>query len=265
MRAVLLIFLGFFLFPNCDSTNSTVDEPEFRISGIQYSLGLTHNSHLNRSYSTPESAYSATITFEVYLTEETDYTQIHQFAIVDDANEGWVFDAAEIQEAYSSDTNSLIFQDLQLRIFDFLNGKIVSARFLDENGEIIRERAVTLDNDFPLPALTDIEQQANNDLVFTVDFYSTPYDGGNLPFPVTIYNTFFSSNSFSLVWVDSNNDVVREDFVGTSSLNDEGSNVYTLNIAADTIPGNATKVYSTFRRGRFTRGGVLYTRLIPLQ
>ena len=50
---------------------------------------MTHNSHLNRGFSTPESAYSATFTLEIYLTEETDHTLIHTFAIIDDENEGW--------------------------------------------------------------------------------------------------------------------------------------------------------------------------------
>ena len=92
------------------------------------------------------------ITFEVYLTESSDYTQIVKFAIVDDENVGWQFSKDEVMAAYNADNNSLIFRDLDLKIFDDLGGKLVKAQFLDEDDELIREKGFTLDNDFPLPA-----------------------------------------------------------------------------------------------------------------
>ena len=107
---------------------------------------------------------------------------IHTFAIIDDENEGWVFDRNDIQEAYYEEHHSLIFYNLQLRIFDFINGKQLSAQFIDENDEIIRSRGFRLDNDFPLPASSNVTSSDDGGLSFQLEFYNTPYDGGNIPF-----------------------------------------------------------------------------------
>lgn len=249
---------------SCDTTSSNDDEVELRVAGVTFSLGLTHNSHLGRGYSTPESSYSATITFEVYLTEETDYTKINSFALVDEEQSGWVFDSLEVQNAYNENNNSLIFDNLQLRVFDTLSGKLISAQFRDNNDEIIRERGFTLDNDFPLPALTSLDPMENGDVQLIIDFYNTPYDGGNIPFAVTIYNTFFSSNNFVVVWLNANDEIIRQDYFGTNELNETDSGDYSLDISNESIPSDAEKVFTTFRRGSYTRGGVLYTRVISL-
>jgi len=264
MRALFVLIFSIYSLSGCNTANSTSDEPEFRIAGLQFSLGMTHNSHLGRSYSSPESAYSATITFEVFLTEETDYTKISQFALVDEENKGWVYDSLEVQKAYYSDNNSLRFVNLELRIFDYLSRKPISAQFLDISGTIIRERVFSLDNDFPLPALTTLQPQENNELVLTIDFYNTPYDGGNIPFPVTIYNTAFVSNSFSISWLNANNEFIQEDYLGTNALDEIDANSWELRIDEESIPANAAKVFAVYRRGGFTRGGVLYTEIISL-
>ncbi|MBO6792961.1 MAG: hypothetical protein JJ895_03550 [Balneolaceae bacterium] len=249
---------------SCNTTNSTEDTVELRLSYINFSLGLVHNSHLGRSFSTPENAYSAVITFEFELTDETNYLNIPQFSIIDEENEGWTFDSTAVREAYNPDNNSLIFENLELRKFDQLNRKLFSAQFQAANGDIIRQRAFELDNDFPLPATTSIELLSDNDYMLSIDFYSTPYDGGSLPFPVTIYNTYFSSNTFSISWTDASNNVIQEDFIDKESLVESESDTWTRTIDSASIPDGAVKVYTTFRRGRFTRGGVLYTELISL-
>ncbi len=250
------------ILSGCDSTSSTSNEDELRIAFVSFSLGMTHNSQLNRSYATPETAYSATITFEVFLTDETDYKNITGFAIQDDNGNGWVFDTEEAQQAYNENNNSLIFVNLPLREFDFINNKVVSAQFLDDDGSVIRERAFTLDNDFPLPALTDL-QPISDDLLLTVDFYSTPYNGGNIPFDVTIYNTYFSSY-FSIVWLGANNSFIREDFIDRETMEEVSDGTWTLDLSSSNIPSNAESLFTVFRRGGFTSGGVLYTRIIPL-
>lgn len=264
MKPFALLLLLFCLIISCDTTNTADETVELRIAGVNFSLGLVHNSHFGRSFSTPESAYSPTITFEVYLTEETDYLNISSFAILDEESEGWVFDSTQVREAYREESNSLILDNLELRKFDQLSRKQVSAQFLDANGEVIRERVFTLDNDFPLPAFTDIELLSNDNYQLTIDFYSTPYDGGNVPFPVTIYNTYFSSNTILVSWTDANGTVIQEDFIDKNTLTKTGSDVWTLTIDNSTIPGNAEKIFTTFRRGSYSRGGVLYTELISL-
>ena len=264
MRSLIFLLASFIFLSGCESSssNTSLDEDDLRVAFVSFSLGMTHNSHLNRNYSTPETAFSATITFEVFLTEETDHMNIIQFAIQDEQSNGWIFDSNEIQAAYNEENNSLIFSDLQLRQFDSINNRLISAQILDENGELIRERAFNLDNDFPLPALTAFEQQGE-DYLLTVDFYSTPYDGGSIPFNVTIYNTYFTSY-FSIVWLDSNNSRIREDYIDKETMNEVSNGTWTLNLTSDSIPSNAESMYTVFRRGGFTSGGVLYTRIIPL-
>lgn len=262
MRSIFFYLLCLFTVLSCSTPSPSTSEPELRIAEISNSLGMTHNSHLNRGFSTPESAYSATFTLEIYLTEETDHTLIHTFAIIDDENEGWVFDRNDIQEAYYEEHHSLIFYNLPLRIFDFINGKQLSAQFIDENDEIIRSRGFRLDNDFPLPASSNVVSIDDGGLSFQLEFYNTPYDGGNIPFPVTIYNTFFASNLVSIVWLDSNNNFISEHFIDTNAFTDLGSDNYLLRIEASSIPVNATKIYSIFRRGWFTSGAALYTEII---
>ncbi len=264
MKSYISYLLIYLAFASCNTTNSPEDTVELRLSNINFSLGLTHNSHFGRSFTTPENAYSAVITFEFELTAETNYLDIPLFAILDDENEGWTFDSTAVREAYNPDNNSLIFENLELRKFDQLNRKLFSAQFQAVNGDIIRERTFGLDNDFPLPATTVIEAVNDNDYKLIIDFYSTPYDGGSLPFPVTIYNTYFSSNSFSITWTDASNNVIQEDFIDKESLIEAESDTWTRIIDSASIPAGAVKVYTTFRRGRFTRGGVLYTELMSL-
>lgn len=203
------------------------------------------------------------ITFEVYLTESSDYTQIVKFAIVDDENVGWQFSKDEVMAAYNADNNSLIFRDLDLKIFDDLGGKLVKAQFLDEDDELIREKGFTLDNDFPLPALTSVDTENNIKVLF--DFYSTPYDGGNIPFGVTIYNTYYSSNSFSVTWLNDNNETVKVDYIDKNSMTNATSSDFILELGSDFPPSEATKFYTTFRRGWSTRGGTLNTQILDLQ
>ena len=83
-------------------------------------------------------------------------------------------------------------------------------------------------------------------LSFQLEFYNTPYDGGNIPFPVTIYNTFFASNLVSIVWLDSNNNFISEHFIDTNAFTDLGSDNYLLRIEASSIPVNATKYIRYF-------------------
>ena len=248
----------------CKPSSSIEPEPELRLMGSQFSLGLTHNSHLGRSFSSPNSAYSATITFEFFLTEQTDYSLIPQFAVVDNDNKGWVFDSETIQQYYNSNNNSLIFADLELRIFDNIRNKLVNAKFLDENGELIRERGFFLDNNFPLPVTTTLTSSDSTGFTVLFDFYNTPYDGGNLPFAVTIYNTYYSSNSFTISWLNEEGVVINENYLDKNSLTEVETNTWTLFLSSESIPEGAVKFYTTFRRGGYTRGGVLYTQILDV-
>jgi hypothetical protein len=74
MRSLLVLIICVFACLGCENSSSSVEEPELRVAFVSYSLGMTHNSHLNRSFSNPESAFSATMTIEIFLTEETDHT-----------------------------------------------------------------------------------------------------------------------------------------------------------------------------------------------
>jgi hypothetical protein len=47
-------------------------------------------------------------------------------------------------------------------------------------------------------------------------------------------------------------------------MTDLGSDSYSLRIDANSIPENAAKIFSVFRRGGFTSGGALYTEVISL-
>lgn len=264
MRIVFIIAISACLFAGCDSTNSSVSAIDLRLSGIQFALELTHNSHLGRSFNTPESAYSATISFELFLTEDSDHEKIEQFAIIDEDNVGWVYNLEETRAAYNSERHSLIFKSEQLRIYDELRGKQLSAQFLDLDGNIVRERGFTLDNDFPLPTEASVTMGSNNEYNFLFDFYETPYDGGNLPFAVTIYNTFFSSNSVFILWLDQNNHEVGRDFINKNDFEEISSNTWELHLDSSSIPSEATSFYSIFRRGGETRGAALFTQILDL-
>ncbi len=264
MKNFISCILLLLLITSCESSDSSNEGSDLRLIGHQFALGMTHNSHLGRGYPTPESSYSATITFELFLSEETDHEDIYAFRIIDTENSGWTFNTEEVQSAYNEDNHSLIFYDLELRVFDSINGKLVKAQFIDENEAVIRERGFTLDNDFPLPALTNSQVESGSQLQIFIDFYNTPYDGGTIPFPVTIYNTFYSSNTFVVTWLNANEETVRQDFFGTNVLTEYATDDWRLDIPLENIPDGTSYYYTTFLRGWYTVGGVLYTRIDEL-
>lgn len=264
----LLIPVFIILFINsCDSSNSTV-ENELRINFVLHALGMTHNSHLNRSFSTERNSYSATASIEIFLAEITSYEDINYFRIVDDNLTGWTFTKEQINASYQEPGNSLRFESLDLRDFDFLSGKILTAQILNENEEVIFERTTQLRNDFPLPALTSVSTDEDSQLRIEVNFFETPYDGGNIAFPTTYYVTYFSTNAFSVVWLDANKSELQEVFLNINDLNPVSDpnpdDVYEFLYNPNDIPEGSTYFYLKFRRGSETTGRVLYTQILEI-
>lgn len=267
MKNLLLYFTLFLLVISCEPSSSST-ENELRINFVQYALGMTHNSHLNRSFSSERNSYSTTISIEVYLAEITNYENIGRFRIVDENLTGWTFTKEEIDVAFLESNNSLRFEGLDLRSFDFISGKVLSAQILDENDEVIFERTTQLRNDFPLPAFTSVSLNDNSQLKMEVDFFETPYDGGNIPFPTTYYVTYFSSNAFTAVWLDSNKSELQEVFLNIGNLSPVSDpnpdDLYEFFYNTNDIPEGSAYLYLKFRRGSETSGRVLYTQILEL-
>ncbi len=260
MKSHLSFFLLAFILCSCSPPSSeTNDEP--RIIDQQFALGMTHNSHLGRSSPNPESAFSATISFEFFLAEDTNQEDIYAFQIVDQEGEGWEYDTDEVTAAYSAENHSLIFEDLELRIFDSINNRLMKAQFLDENGDLVREKGFTLDNNFPLPALSSVQGEIESSLDIVLDFYNTPYNGGSIPFNITIYNTMFTSNTFVLSWLNENGETIGENFFGFNSFTEVSPGDWSISISADAVPPDATSYYFTILRGWYTQGGILFTNI----
>lgn len=257
-----LLLLSFILCSCSSSSSGTSDE--LRITDQQFALGMTHNSHLGRSTSNPLSAYSATITFEFFLSEESNHEDIYSFRIVDEEGEGWTYSTAEVANAYDDEDHSLVFEGLELRIFDSINNRLMKAQFLDENGELVREKGFTLDNNFPLPALSSNQNETDTSFEIVLDFYNTPYDGGSIPFNVTIYNTMFTSNTFVLSWLNENGEVINENFYGFDSFTEVSPGDWAITISNSNVPAEATYYYFTILRGWYTRGGILFTNIADL-
>ncbi len=267
MKNILLFFTALLFITSCEPSESST-ENQLRINFIQHALGMAHNSHLNRSFSNEQNSYSATISIEVFLSEITNYENINYFRIVDENLVGWTFTKEEINASYQESNNSLRFEGLNLRIFDFISGKVLSAQILDENEEVIFERTTQLKNDFPLPAFTSVSLFESTQLRMEVDFFETPFDGGNLPFPTTYYVTYFSSNAFSAVWLDANKSVLQEVFLNIDDLNlasDPNPNdLYEFFYNSADIPEGSAYFYLKFRRGSEVNGRILYTQILEV-
>ncbi len=248
----------------CSPSNDSGDTTEQRINLVLFSLGMTHNSHLNRPATTPETSFSATVNFEVFLSEITNHEDLYALRIEDEEGIGWSFDQEEIRDSFFEDFNSLRFRGLELRRFDFISGKLLTAKILDEEGNIIFERGFSLSNSFPLPATTNPEFVNNSQLQLAFTFFDTPYDGGNIPFSITVYNTMFSSNTFSIVFLDSQGNELDIDNYGINNFDQESETLWTLNIDSDSFPENATSFYTLFFRGSFTQGSILFTEIDDL-
>lgn len=263
-----LIYLSIILFISSCEPSSSTTENDLRINFVQYALGMTHNSHLNRSFSTERNSYSATASIEVFLAEITNYENINNFRIVDENLDGWTFTKEEIDAAFQESNNSLRFEDLQLRELDFISGNVISAQILDENDEVIFERTTQLRNDFPLPAFTSVSRNEENLLRLEVNFFETPYDGGNIPFPTTYYVTYFSSNAFTVVWLDENRNEIDETFLNLNDLEEatdpNPDDIYEIFYNPDDVPEGTNTFYMKFRRGSETTGRVLNTQLLEL-
>ncbi|GAB5410232.1 MAG: hypothetical protein BalsKO_25970 [Balneolaceae bacterium] len=229
---------------------------------------MTHNSHLNRSFSSENNSYSATASIEVFLAEVTNYEEIDHLRVVDENLTGWIFTKEEIANAYIEFNNSLRFEQLDLRSFDFISGKILSAQILDENDEIIFERTTQLGNNFPLPSFTSVSVEESSALRMEVDFFETPYDGGNTPFPTTYYNTYFSSNAFSVVWLDGNKSEFQENFLNLGDLNPVSDpnpdDIYEFFYSLEEVPNGSSYFYLKFRRGSETSGRILYNQILEV-
>ncbi|RNC83331.1 MAG: hypothetical protein ED557_11575 [Balneola sp.] len=260
MKLNVYLFLIVLFLISCNSSSSGTDD-ELRIINQQFALGMTHNSHLGRSFSNPESAFSATITFEFFLAENTNQEDIYAFQIVDEEGEGWEYNTAEVSAAYDEENHSLVFSDLELRIFDSINNRLLKAQFLDENGNLVREKGFTLDNNFPLPATSTVQNETGSSFDIVLDFYNTPYDGGSIPFNITIYNTMFTSNTFVLSWLNENEETIGQNFFGFDTFTEVSPGDWSITIANDDIPAGATDYYFTILRGWYTRGGILFTNI----
>ena len=263
---ISLLFLIVFAI-SCSSTG-TEESAELRINTWGYGLSMVHNSHLNRSYSTERNSFSVTATFEIYLSDETNYENIEKLRIADDELRGWTFDKNDISSAYISDLNALRFEFVELRELDFLANKLLSAQILDSNDEVVFERARNISNDFPLPALSSASIENNSTLQIAVNFYETPYDGGNLPFPVTVFPTIFSSNQFLVVWLNENREIIEEQSLGINNLypasDPNPDDVYLFDFDVNQIPDGATRFYTKFIRGNEIFGRVLYTEILEI-
>ena len=267
MKKILLFITALLFVVSCEpSSNSS--ENELRINFVQYALGMTHNSHLNRGFSSERNSYSATTSIEVFLSEITNYEEINNFRIVDENLVGWNFTKEQIIASYKESDNSLRFEGLDLRNFDFLSGKILFAQILDENDDVIFERTTQLRNDFPLPAFSSVSITENSEFRMEVNFFETPYDGGNIPFPTTYYVTYFSSNAFSAVWLDSNKSKLEESFLNIGNLNPVSDpnpdDIYEYFYNSNDVPDGASFFYLKFRRGSELNGRVLYTQILEL-
>lgn len=267
MKNLYLYFIAIFLLTNCNPASSS-GENDLRINFVQYALGMTHNSHLNRSFSSERNSFTPTTSIEVFLAEVTNYENISSFRIVDENLTGWTFTKEEINAAYNESNNSLFFEGLNLRNFDFISEKVLSAQILNENGEVIFERTTQLRNDFPLPAFSAVTNTESNELRMEVDFFETPFDGGNIPFPTTYYLTYFSSNAFSAVWLDANKSELEEVFLNIGNLtpaSDPNPNdIYEFFYNSENVPEGSAYFYLKFRRGREATGRTLYTEILDL-
>lgn len=264
MYRIFLIVLTLLLF-QCSSPSQSDAEAEFRMSGYSYSLEFIHLSHFGLDPQVPENSFRPAITFEIYLTDETDYTLITGVEISDREGNGWRFDSEEVQNSFNEENNSLIFKQLSLNRVDGLINNLFFFKFLDEEGTEIRRFGMQLDNEFPLPALTNTTYPDSDRIQIDIDFLQTPYDGGDIPFPVTIYNTVFESNRITLVWLDNNRSVITQENLSTDVLIQKTSSRYWyFTVQRDMIPENAAFYYTIFVKGRDTRGGKLFTSVNPL-
>tara|TARA_R110000868_G_scaffold259361_9_gene517456 strand:+ start:60873 stop:61694 length:822 start_codon:yes stop_codon:yes gene_type:complete len=272
MKNTYLYSLILLLLVSCSPSDGGEDEIELRINFTEYALSLTHNSHLNRSFNNEANSFSVTAMFEVFLSENTDPTNIQKFGIVDGNNKGWVFTHEQVLEAYNESNNSLVFEDVQLRILDAIQNEQLTSRILDENDEVVFSRNFTiLDNELPLPASTSIEIAESDTLesILNIDFYDEHFTGGSIPFNVSFYPTYFSSNSFSLVWLDANKNVINEGFTNIDNVKPINSSnqddIYFYNFLTQDIPEGAAYVYTNFRRGGWRGSGkTLRTQILSL-
>jgi hypothetical protein len=206
--------------------------------------------------------------FEFGLSEATNIEDIYGVKVEDDEKEGWEFTKEEVLAAYNEENNSLNFGGYELRKFDKIN-KIFNVRLLNEEGDSVYNRGFELDNDFPLPAETELSYPDDSTVRIHIDFYESSYDGGNMPFPLTIYYTYYSSNTFYIVWLDSDGNTLSEDYIDKNNLvpasNPNSEDIYHYDYARADIPEGAASVYTVFRRGGWSSGGFLNTQILELE
>ena len=142
------------------------------------------------------------------------------------------------------------------------------ARILDANNELVFSRGFSLSNDFPLPANTTFNISTTSESLINFDFLDTPYDGGNIPYAVKIYYTYFESNTFAVIWLDENENEIRGDYNGMNVVRPVTSpnpnELYYYSFNENDIPQEAKYFYTIMRRGRWNTSQYLKTQIHEL-
>lgn len=262
------LLFSLMIFTSCSTPTKTEGNNDLRINFWVYSLGMTHNSHLGKNFSTESNSFSVTGTFTIYLSDKTEYENIVGLRIADNDMRGWEFDQNDIAAAYNPESNSITIEQLDLHRLDFVSDKLLNVQILDDSSEVVFNRSASLSNELPLPALSTVSLDSDTRLDIRVNFYDSPYDEGNIPFPVRVFPTYVSSNAFSVVWLDDSRDEVEEVYLDLGNLNPisdtNPDDIYSYLYELDAIPQGATQFYLKFRRGGQETGRVLYTRILEI-
>lgn len=273
MKKLSLFLIIYIFFVGCKSSSSGTDDgPTLRIISTSFSLEMSHNSHFDQAFTDESNSYSVTASIELFLSEDTNYLDIESIHIIDKDSIGWDFSKEEIAESYGKTFNSLRLEDLELKRFKAIHDNPFKARLLNKESEIASEKGFELANDLPLPASTSYSWENENTLRVNYEFYNTPFDGGTIPFPIDIYDTPGSIISLSIIWLNSNKEIITEKGLDTNLFEESEepnpNDLYHFDYALSEVPEGAAYFYTKLIKGNILsgiRGSMLSGRVLNTQ